>query len=85
MANNPKGIQNIIKRSEWQAIKKIGTNIKELRTKKNWTLESVEERGYRSWKHWQSIEAGQRNINMTTLLRIAKVLKVKPERLLSNL
>ncbi len=85
MAYNPKGIQNTVKRSEWQSIQKIGSNIKKLREKRNWTLESVEDRGYRSWKHWQAIEAGKRNVNVTTILRIAKVLKVKPEQLFSKL
>lgn len=79
-----RGNQNQITDLEWKSIKKFGQNVKTERLRQNLTLESVEELGYKSWKHWQDIESGNRNISFTTVIRIAKCLKIEPGSLLEG-
>ena len=65
-------------------IEHLGAKIRALRTKKGWTLEETEEHGWPSWRHLQKIESGK-NITVTTLWRLAKVLGVSPAELLKDL
>ena len=83
-----KGIKtgSLITKTERAKLKKLGNTIRMKRLEKGWKLEDVESKGYRgSWQHWREIETGMKNINFTTLLRIAKVLGVPPFELLENL
>ena len=45
----------------------------------------MEERGWPSWQHLQKIEAGQKNIGLTTLLALAAALDVRPGELVDAL
>ncbi len=65
-------------------LKKVGLRIRLIREKRGLTLERVEELGYPSWRHLQRVEAGSPS-TMTTLFRIAKVLRVSPEEILKGL
>jgi transcriptional regulator with XRE-family HTH domain len=66
-----------------RASKAIGLKIREIRTAKGWTLEYCEERGYKSWRHLQSIEAGK-NMTVQTLINVANLLGVHPAELLRD-
>lgn len=64
--------------------KSIGLKIREIRTNKGWTLEYCEERGYKSWRHLQSIEAGK-NMTVQTLVNVSNLLGVHPSVLLEDI
>ena len=66
-------------------LKKFGLRVRSVRTSKGWTLEEMEERGWPSWQHLQKIEAGQKNIGLTTLLALAAALDVRPGELVDAL
>ena len=83
-----KGIKTgpLITVAERKKLKKLGLIIRTQRNLKGWRLEDVETNGYKgTWQHWREIESGLKNINLTTLLRVAKVFKIKPEDLLADL
>ncbi len=72
-------------KSDEVLLKKLGKRIRALRLEKGWTLEETEERGYPSWRHLQKVEAGEKNINFTTLYKISKVLNYSPAELLKTI
>lgn len=65
-------------------LKRFGLKMREIRTKKGWTLEEAESHGWPSWRHLQKIEAGK-NITLATLFRLAKLYKIKPSELIEGL
>ena len=69
---------------EKKLLQAFGKRVRALREEKGFTLEELEERGWASWRHFQKIERGK-NINFTSLLRIAKVLDVPVEQLVKGL
>ena len=80
-AYNPKGIQGTPSNKEWKQIKRFGQIVRKERLTRKWTLEKMEDQGWKSWQHWQYIEAGKRNITFATVLRICKLLKIHPKEL----
>lgn len=62
----------------------FGRRLRSLRTQRGWTLEEAEEHGKIAWRHLQKIEAGK-NITIATLIKIAKMFKVHPSKLLEDL
>ena len=65
--------------------KRLGLRLRELRNKRSLTLEETEERGVKSWKHLQRIEAGEANITMETLLLLSLIYRVHPSDVLKGL
>jgi transcriptional regulator with XRE-family HTH domain len=59
-----------------RAVRQLGGRLKELRTERGWTLEHAAELADMDLKHWQKIEAGQLNVTMVTLVRMAEGLGV---------
>ena len=55
--------------------KALGLRIRALRTEREWTLEQMAERCDLDLKHLQKIEAGQLNVTLVTLVRLAVGLK----------
>ena len=84
-AFNPTGIQGTPTEVEWKKIQKFGKIIRKERMARNWTLENMEEQGWKSWQHWQNIESGKRNITFATILRISKILKRHPKEIWKQL
>lgn len=70
---------------EYKALLKLGRKIRSIRESKNLTLEDMEERGFPTWQHWQKIEAGQKDITLSTLIRIARALRIKSSELLQDI
>ena len=65
-------------------IKNFGQRIKQLRLERGWTLEDTEANGYTSWRHWGEVETKQKNVNLSTVYRMAQVLNIKPHELLKD-
>jgi transcriptional regulator with XRE-family HTH domain len=61
---------------------RLRANVRSLRNAASLTLKKASERAEMHWRHWQKIEAGQVNLTVQTLVRIAGVLEVDPADLL---
>lgn len=66
-------------------LKIIGINIKTLRKKRNWTQEEFAEIANINDKEVSHIEAGNRNITITTLVKISNAFEIAPHKLLTEL
>ena len=57
----------------------VGQRIKEIREHMNLSVYDItgDDMPIKSRQHWQRIENGQKNINLTTIFKIAKTLDVK--------
>lgn len=69
----------------WTFIADLGHRLRKIRESKGWTLEDCEEKGYPSWRHLRAVEAGEKNVSLTTVLRLANVYGVKPFELLKGI
>jgi transcriptional regulator with XRE-family HTH domain len=61
---------------------RLSINVRSLRNGALLTLKKSSERAEMHWRHWQKIEAGQVNITLQTLVRLAEVLGIDPADLL---
>lgn len=61
---------------------RLSINVRTLRNGARLTLKKSSERAEMHWRHWQKIEAGQVNITLQTLVRLADVLAIDPADLL---
>jgi transcriptional regulator with XRE-family HTH domain len=64
-----------------EARKGLGERIRALRLARRLTLEAAAERMELDFKHLQKVEAGQGNVTLVTLVRLAKGLEVPLEAL----
>lgn len=71
--------KNILREVPWQKL--LGNSIRKYRLKKNFTQSQAAEFYGCSLRWWQQLEMG-RNLSVKTLLRIGKILLVKPWLLL---
>ena len=62
---------------------RLGKRLRDIRTRKGWTLEETEEHGWPSWRHLQKVESGK-NITVATLWKISKVYKVPIHEILKE-
>ena len=62
--------------------RRLGDNVRALRTRALLTAKKAAERAEMHWRHWQKIEAGEVNITLFTLVRVADALNVEPGHLL---
>jgi transcriptional regulator with XRE-family HTH domain len=60
---------------------KVGRTIKKYREAKGWTQFDMTEFGF-SLRQYQYIEAGERNISLKTILRLAEAFGVSPQELI---
>lgn len=63
-------------------LRQVAKNIKDVRARRGLTQEEMEHLSGLMRRHYQSIEAGAINLTLLTLVRIAKALRVSPQRLL---
>ncbi len=79
--------KSILSNTDKKLLKIFGSRIRHIREKKNLTVYDVtgDDMPVKSRQHWQSIENGNKNINITTVFKVAKSLEVHPEDLLKNL
>ena len=68
-------------------LKKFGDRIRQIREKKQLSVYDItgEDMPVKFRQHWQLIENGQKNINLTTLYKIAKTLGVQVKDLFHEL
>ena len=73
-------------KKEEKLLKSLGSTIQKIRNSKELSVYDItgSDLPIKSRQHWQKIENGQKNINITTLFKIASTLKVKPEELLKK-
>lgn len=69
----------------WEYIQTLGQKLRRIREKRNLTLEECEELGYPRWRHLRDIEAGKKNLSLSTLLRISNLYQIKPTDLLKGI
>lgn len=64
-------------------LKIFGDRVRELRLKSSKTVYDLtgDDMPIRSRQHWQAIENGRKNVNLTTILKIARTLQVSPKLL----
>ena len=78
---------NTLSFADKKILKSLGSRIRNIRDKKDQSVYDVtgEDMPIKSRQHWQSIENGQKNVNITTIFKIAKTLDIDPEDLIKNL
>jgi transcriptional regulator with XRE-family HTH domain len=62
---------------------RLAVQVRALRTKQALTLKVASERAGIFWRHWQKIEAGEVDVTLQTLIRVASALRKPPAELLS--
>lgn len=69
--------------SEIKSLKAFGNRVRDLRLKSGQTVYDLtgEDMPIKSRQHWQAIENGRKNINLTTILKIARTLGVDTKAL----
>lgn len=74
-------------KSDTHFLIKFGNRVRELRLKKFENIYDAtgDDMPIKTRQHWQLIENGKKNINLTTLHKIAKTLEVKIEVLMKDL
>ena len=77
----------LISKADEKLLKKLGVNIRKARESKGLTVYDVtgEDMEIKSRQHWQKIENGQKNINFSTLMKIARTLELGADKLLRNI
>jgi len=72
---------------EKKLLLRLGKNIRDTRMTKKLTVYDLtgEDMPIKSRQHWQRIENGEKNINLTTLFKIAKTLKVRAVELIEGI
>lgn len=62
--------------------RRLGRNVRALRTLQNLTIKQAAARVEMHWRHWQKVETGEVNVTLRTFTQIAVALKVDPRDLL---
>lgn len=76
-----------LSKAERETLKKFGERVRAIREEKRLSVYDVtgEDMLVKTRQHWQRIENGQKNINLTTVVKVAKSLEVTPEALVKGL
>jgi predicted transcriptional regulator len=69
--------------SEHRLRRRIATNVRRLRKEQELSVITAAESVGVHWRLWQKIEAGDANITLWTLVRVADALDVDPRELLA--
>ena len=79
--------KSILSNSDKKLLKAFGSRVRQIREKKNQSVYDItgDDMPIKSRQHWQSIENGQKNINVTTVFKVAKSLGVHPEELIKGI
>jgi len=64
--------------TETKELKRFGNKVRELRIRSGKTVYDLtgDDMPIRSRQHWQAIENGLKNVNLTTILKIARTLQI---------
>lgn len=79
--------KSTLSNADKKLLKAFGARIRQIREKKNQTVYDVtgDDMPVKSRQHWRGIENGQKNINITTVFKVAKSLGISADDLLKNL
>ena len=69
--------------TEHRLRRRIATHVRRLRKERKLTIIAAAESVGLHWRLWQKVEAGDNNITMATLVRVAEALDVDPRDLLA--
>jgi transcriptional regulator with XRE-family HTH domain len=69
--------------SEHRLRRRIATNVRRLRKELKLSAISASESVGLHWRLWQKVEAGDNNMTLATLIRVAEALDVDPRELLA--
>lgn len=77
----------LVSQADKKLLRAFGERVREVRERKELTVYDLtgDDMPIRSRQHWQRIEAGRKNINLTTVFKVAKCLEVRPEDLVKGL
>lgn len=62
----------------------IGENMQAIRKRKGWTLEKMEEQGFKNWTHYKALESGKKNMTISTFILACSALETTPNKLLKG-
>jgi transcriptional regulator with XRE-family HTH domain len=63
---------------------RVRVNVRRFRQAEGLTLKVASQRAELHWRHWQKLEAGEVNLTIATLVRVASALRVDPTMLLDE-
>lgn len=77
----------LVSQADKKLLRAFGERVREVRERKKLTVYDLtgDDMPIRSRQHWQRIEAGQKNINLTTVFKVANCLEIRPEDLVKGL
>lgn len=77
----------LISQTDRKILREFGERIREVRERKRLSVYDItgDDMPIKSRQHWQKIEAGQKNINLTTVVKIARSLEVRTDELVKGL
>lgn len=70
---------------EQELRRRLAYHVRRYREGANLTLEVASERGDLNWRHWQKVEAGEVNVTLRTLNRLANALEVDASALVAEI
>ena len=79
--------RSIVSKTDRKLLKTFGEKIRIIRESKKLSVYELtgDDMPIKSRQHWQRIESGQKNINLTTFLKIARSLQIEPSKLLNDI
>jgi len=78
--------RKLISSSDKTLLKAIGSKIQQERLRQDLNVFDItgDDMPIKSRQHWQAIEAGKKNFNITTLYKVAATLKITPDKLIKS-
>lgn len=76
-----------VSNTDRKILKAFGEKVRKIRMSKNLNVYDItgDDMPIKDRQHWQRIENGQKNINMTTIFKIARTLEIEAEELFRGL
>lgn len=73
--------------AEKALLRAVGTRIRQIREQRGFSVYDLtgDDMPVKDRQHWQRIEGGKKNINLTTVFRVAKALGVEADELLREI
>lgn len=78
---------SLVSQADKRTLKFVGNRIREIREKRKLSVYDVtgEDMAIKTRQHWQAIENGYKNINLTTVFKVARTLEVGVDELLRGI
>lgn len=78
---------SLISQADKRILKQMGNRVREFREKKSLSVYDLtgDDMPIKSRQHWQAIENGQKNVNITTAFKVARSLEVELDELLKGI